>query len=586
MKVTALSHGRIKAYPAGSLLGKIQRRGIIGALATFAGSGWLLYEIVHFILVEHYHLPDRLKDIAIMSVLCAALCNLTWRWFRGEQKPRKPKWELILIPIFILAAAVINITYALHLNVHEPDPYGKMIGEIKWKNALAVLPFINMSSDKEQEYFCDGLTEEMITKLSQIRELKVTARTSAFAFKGENRDIREVGRKLGVDKILEGSVRKEGARLRISAQLINTADGFHVWSESYDRDLDKVFRIQDDIALSVAGALKITLFEKEGSRSQTQNIEAYDEFLLGRNDFVNSTKDNLEKAIRHFERAVELDPGYARAWAILGAAVALQANIGFAPIERNRQKAVAAIDRALQLDDRLAYAHSVMGWIRMTFDWDWAGADAAFKKALSLNPGTGLHNAAQLALALGRFESALALARRAVELDSLNATAQMNLAVTAFYAGRLEEAAAVFAKLLQLSPERANVNALLGQVYLAQSLPEKALAAAEKERDPLFRLPVLAMAYRALGREKEAYKALGELIENCREGGAYQIAQVFAFIGEADQAFEWLEIAYNQRDGGLYLTWADPFLKPLRRDPRFAAFLKKLHFPPDLPQGR
>jgi TolB-like protein/Tfp pilus assembly protein PilF len=562
-------------------MGKIRNRGIIGAVATFAGSGWLTYEIIHFILVEHYHLPEQLKDITIVSVLCAMLCNLAWRWFRGEKKPRKPKWEKILIPVFILAAAAVNLNFLLHLTAHDTDPRGEVTLEGRWKSSIAVLPFVNISADREQEYFCDGLTEEMITKLSQVRELKVTARTSAFAFKGENKDIREVGRKLGVDKVLEGSVRKEGSRLRISAQLINVSDGFHLWSDTYDREMDKVFMIQDDIARSVAGALKVTLLGERVFPSQTKDYQAYNEYLLGRYFYSNPTKENAEKAIGHYEEAIRMDPDYARAWAGLAAAQAAQASFGYVPTEEGFHKALASVTRALDLDDRLAHAYSILGFIQMTHDWDWTGAEASFEKAMDLETGRGMLDAAQLSLAKGRFERALVLARRASELDSFNATAKMNFALTLFYAGRLDEASDYFREVLNLSPTRANAHALLGQVDLFQSRFDEALADAEQEMDPFWRLPVESMAYHSLRRKPESDAALAQFVTEYKDVGAYQIAQVHAYRGDTKLAFEWLETAFSQHDGGLYLSKADPFLKRLSEDPRYNIFLKKVGLPLD-----
>jgi TolB-like protein/Flp pilus assembly protein TadD len=573
----------LKSYPPGSLMGKLKKRGILGALATMAGSGWLAYEIVHFILVDHYHLPEVLKDITIVSVLCATLCVLTWRWFRGVKGKRRIQWELILVPVFILVAGAVNIHSLVHAGRHPPESLEPAWREGVWKNSIAVLPFVNMSADKDQDYFCDGLTEELITKLSQIRDLKVTARTSAFVFRGENRDLREVGQKLGVDKVLEGSVRKDGSRLRISAQLINASNGYHLWSEIYDRDLDNIFKVQDDIAYSVAGALKITLLGKAPSSSETKNIEAYNAFLRGRHFYISPTKENIESAIKQYEEATRLDPGFARAWAALGAAQATQAGFGYESAEDGYPKAIVSVERALELDRRLASAHAVKGWILMSYRWDWDGAAASYQQALSLEPGTGALEAGQLALVLGRFDQALSLARRAVELDSLNVAAHMTLGLVAFYAGQLKEASATFKKILELSPERPNAHALLGQVYTAQSQPREGLAETEREKDPYWRLPGLALVRYALNQKKESDAALAEYINKYQDVGAYQIAQIHAFRGESDQAFEWLERAYKKHDGGLFLTKPDPYLKKLKSDPRYSIFLKKMRLPLEAP---
>jgi serine/threonine protein kinase/tetratricopeptide (TPR) repeat protein len=489
------------------------------------------------------------------------------------------------IPIFFLVVALtlsaVGFLLWRHETAYAPGTGGKTSELRLGKSSIAVLPFVNMSSDGEQEYFCDGLTEEMITRLSQLPELKVTARTSAFAFKGENRDIREVGRRLGVDKILEGSVRRDGNRLRISAQLINVSNGFHLWSETYDRDFEKIFRIQDDIAVCVARALKITLLEQQRHPEQTENFEAYNEFLLGQYYYSNPTKENLGQAVRHYERAIDLDPKYAKAWAALAATQASQASFGYAPVEGGYQRALASVRRALALDDSAASAHAVLGWIQMTYNWDWTQADTSFRRALELESGNGLLEAAHLALVLGRMDRALQLARQAVEVDALNDSANMTLALTAYYAGLLEEASDGFRKVLKLNPDRANAHALLAEVFLAQSRLPEALAEVEKEKDPYWRLPELSLVYFALGRKSESDECLVKFIGEHQKVSAFQIAQIYAFRGEVNRAFEWLEKAYSQHDGGLFLTKKNPLLQRLNPDPRFAAFLRKMNLPTD-----
>ena len=568
-----------KSYPPGSLLGKIRQRGLLGAGAAMLASGWFVYELVHYILVEHYGLPKRLEDITIVGVVSAILCLLTWRWFRGEPKARKFRCEFVLIPLFIGVGAAVNLNFILHLG--EGGRHGEPpAGEDKiWKNSVTVLPFLNLSADKDQEYFCDGLTEELITRLSQVGSLKVPARTSAFAFKGEGRDIREVGKKLGVEKVLEGSVRKDGPRLRVAVQLINAADGFHLWSHTYDRDLDEVIRVQDEIAQSVAEAMKMSLSDRGSSESQTRNFEAYNELMRGLYNYATPTKENLEAAARHFGKAVELDPDYARAWAGLGGTIAFQASVGYIPVKENRDRAAAALERALALNDRQADAYRDRGWMRMSFDWDWNGAEEDYKKASELDPGPSLVAASQLELGFGRFDRALAMARKAAELDSLNGTVHMNLGFTAYCAGRLDEAREHFERTLALSPKRASVHALLALVSLREAKPEAALARLEKEEDRFFFLSTRAMVLHALGREKESSEALERIIADYRDGGAYQVAQIYALRGEADRAFEWLEIAYEQHDGGLFLVKVDPPFESLRKDPRFAAFLDKMRLP-------
>jgi len=449
--------------------------------------------------------------------------------------------------------------------------------------SIAVLPFVNMSSDKEQEYFSDGLAEELLNDLTKIPGLRVAARTSSFQFKGKTEDLRTVGEKLNVATILEGSVRKEGQRVRITAQLIKVADGFHLWSETYDRELKDVFAVQDEIARSVAGSLKVTLLG--GSTAPVSghgnNADAYNAYLQGRYFYERRSKENLEKAVGYYEQAIKLDSGYAPAWVGLAETRSLEAGQGFLPVEDGYRKARAAAEQALVLDANLAEAHAAMGWIKMSHDWDWSGADASYQRALALEPGnaTVVRGASELAANLGRFEEALAQDRRAVELDPLNVSTHIYLGEHAYRAGRLEEAAAAFKKTLELNPQRPFSHAGLGMVYLAQAHPQETLAEMEREPEPFWRLYGLALAYHALGRKKEADADLTEYVGKYHAQGAFQIAELHAFRGEADRAFEWLERAYTQRDSGLAQMKGDPLLKNLERDPRYAAFLKKMHLP-------
>jgi len=449
--------------------------------------------------------------------------------------------------------------------------------------SIAVLPFVNMSSDKEQDYFSDGLSEELLNDLAKIPGLRVAARTSSFQFKGKTEDLRTVGEKLNVGTILEGSVRKEGQRVRITAQLIKVADGFHLWSETYDRQLNDIFAVQDEIARSVAGSLKVTLLGGKTATPSAQgtNADAYNAYLQGRYFYERRTKENLEKAAGYYEQATKLDPSYAPAWVGLAETRSKQADQGYLPIEEGYRKARAAAERALALDPNLAEAHAAMGWIEMSYDWDWSGADASYQRALAREPGNAsvVRGASELASNLGRFAEALAQDRRAIELDPLNVSTHIYLGEHAYRAGRLEEAAAAFKKALDLNPERPFTHTGLGMVYLEQGRAQEALAEMEREPEPFYHLGGQALAYHALGQKKEADEALAEYVAKYHAEGAYQIAELYAFRGETDKAFEWLERAYAQRDTGLSQMKGDLLLKSLERDPRYAAFLKKMRLP-------
>jgi tetratricopeptide (TPR) repeat protein len=370
--------------------------------------------------------------------------------------------------------------------------------------------------------------------------------------------------------------------VRITAQLVNVTDGFHLWSESYDRELDDIFAVQDDIARSVSDALKLKLLGGPSAPpARTGNAEAYNLYLQGKYFLDRRTPQDVDKAASYYEQAVRLDPAYARAWTGLAAVHEAQADRSSVPIDEGYRKAREEVQKALELDPNLAEAHAELGQIRTTYDWDWAGADAAFKRALELEPGnaTVVRQAARLAGTLGRFEEAIRLDRRAVEVDPLSAPAQLNIALNSLYAGRLDEAEAACRKVLELNPEFPSAHMWMGRVHLMRRDPAAALREVERERDPLWRRFGLALALHASGRKAEAEAALRELVEKHADHAAFQVAEVYAFRGERDQAFSWLERAYTQRDGGLIHMKGDPLLRSLEGAPRYAAFLKKMHLP-------
>lgn len=449
------------------------------------------------------------------------------------------------------------------------------------RTAIAVLPFVNLSNDEDQEYFSDGLTEELLNVLARNPKLQVTSRTSAFSFKGSKIDIKTIAGKLKVTHVLEGSVRKAGDELRITAQLIEVATDSHLWSQTYDRRMDNIFAVQDDIAASVAGALKVTLEGGQTSTAQETDLRAYDAYLQGRYFFDRRSKEDLEKAIAYYKQALQIDPGYARAWAGLSQVHERQGSWGYVPVEESYRKARNEAEKALELDPNLAEAHASLGDIMVSYDWDWNGADAAYKRALELEPGNAdiVRDAAWPVLALGRFDEAIAVGRRAIELDPLRVESYNNLGFYALYAGRLEEAEASFRKVLELNPQYQSTHAYLGQIYLMQSKLKEALAEMQKEPVPALGVQGLALVYYAEGKRKEADAALAECVEQFQHEAAFQIAETYAYRGETEKAFEWLDRAYNQRDGGLANMKGDPLLRNLQRDPRWPAFLKKMKLP-------
>jgi TolB-like protein len=459
--------------------------------------------------------------------------------------------------------------------------------------SIAVLPFVNMSRDEENGYFADGLSEELLNVLAKIRGLRVAARSSAFTFKGKGATVAEVGRALSVATVLEGSVRKAGTRMRISVQLVKVAGGYELWSETYDRKMKDIFAVQDDIAQSVVKELRTTLLGEAADAKAGKKVtaavaaavkgratdpEAHRLYLQARHFFDRGTREDVAKGIGYLKQALAREPEFALAWATLGRAYAAEADAGWVPVAERYERAREALTHALALEPDLAEGHAGMGWIQMNHDWDWRGAEVSCRRALDLASGNAvvLREAGLLASYLGRLDQAIGFYRHAAEQDPLSATTYHDLGADLHAAGRLAEAEAVLRNALELSPQRAGTRANLSLNLLAQGRGEEALAEALRESEEWACLWATAIIHHAAGRRAEADAALEELIAKHQVETAYQVAEVYAARGEADLAFEWLERAYAQRDGGLSEMKTRPLLRPLHADPRWDGFLRKM----------
>jgi TolB-like protein/DNA-binding winged helix-turn-helix (wHTH) protein/Tfp pilus assembly protein PilF len=491
--------------------------------------------------------------------------------------PPSRKWVWALL---ILVTASAGVTLAAALWRHRFFTTRAATGI----RSVAVLPFKNLSGDPEQEYFVDGMTDALMTDLAQTNSLRVISSTSSMRYKGSTKTVQEIGNELKVDAVIEGAVVRTGDDVRVDAQLIETSDDRHLWAKTYKRKIRDVLALQGDISLAITNEIQARLTPLGQTRLATArpiNPDAYSAYLLGRYYLERGKRENLEKSRSYYEQAVQLDPGYALSWAGLADAHRLLGGGGFVPLDEAVRKARDAAERALELDPDLPEANAAMGSIHMWVDWDWDASQVFYDRALAVEPGniSALRGAARLAADLGRFDHALLLARQAVERDPLNPRSQRLAGDIARYAGRLDEALAAFEKAAELDPHGPLVEISIGWVYLEQSRPQEALAAMEQEKGPEYRLPGFAMAYHALLRGRESDAALAETIKNYGDTGAFQIAEVYAFRGEIDSAFYWLERAYAQRDGAFTVIKGDPLLKSLEPDPRYNALLKRMHLP-------
>ena len=461
-------------------------------------------------------------------------------------------------------------------------PSSKNVQTTEKIKTIAVLPFADLSPNKDQGYFSDGLSGELINVLSKNPKLRVTARTSSFSFKGTNADIKTIASKLNVNNILEGSVQKAGNNLRISADLVNVETDATLWSNTYNGTMNNIFALQDSISGNVAEALNAALLGKEAAKTeQKTDPEAYNDYLLGEHFLKLQGQENLETAEGYYKKAITIDSIYAPAWVGLSTVHSNQGSNGYVPVDEAYGKARKEVETALNLDSNLADGYAQLGNIKSNYNWDWSGADEAYKKGLALEPENTkvINGASTLAWIFGRYDEAVKLTRKVIEIDPVSINGYSSLSYTLYYQGKYDESIASCRKSLELNPQYPSIHMIMSFDYLRKGMPDSALAEIKKEHEPWMQESGIAMVYYALGKKKEADDKLADFIKDFQNVGAYQVAEIYAFRNEKDKAFEWLNRAYKQRDTGCLLFKNDPLLLNLFKDPRYTAFLKKMKLP-------
>jgi TolB-like protein/DNA-binding winged helix-turn-helix (wHTH) protein/Tfp pilus assembly protein PilF len=457
-------------------------------------------------------------------------------------------WKFAVLPVLAVVAAAAIAGQHFRVARNRAD------ATLSKNTSIAVLPFADMSAAKDQEYFSDGLAEQLINDLAKVSGLKVVGRSSAFQFKGKNEDLRDVGRKLGVANVLEGSVRRDGNHVRITAELIKADDGFQLWSQTYDREIKDIFGVEDEIALAATEALRLKLLGDNGqpvaSNARSSNPEAYQAYLQAEYfSWRGPGKEDLDKALAYTDTAIKLDKEYAPAWALRSSVQNTMAEGALSDATEGFRKARDDAERAIALDPTLASAYLALAKTQINCDWDWDAANTSITKAAALEPGSVevLRIRSYRSRILGDLDQAIKLYEQVVALDPLSANSYSRLGYLLYVAGRYDEAQAALQKALDLNPQAPYVHLTMDKILIAEGKPQQALVEIETEPSEWAKLTGQALAYHALGREQDSNTALAGLIAKYRTYAAYQIAQVYAYRGESDKSFEWLEHAYEQR---------------------------------------
>jgi TolB-like protein/Flp pilus assembly protein TadD len=580
----------------GNFFAELKRRNVYKVAVAYAVVGWLVMQIAATV-VPALHLPDAITSAVVVLTLLGFPIALVIAWAfemtptgmkRTENvSPNEviPQWSArkfaaMIVSIALLAAALFVFQMLRSKSISPAPPAASTVSE----KSIAVLPFLNEGGDASDEYFSDGLSEELIAALAQIGDLKVIGRSSSFRFKGKNEESKTIGEKLGVSTLLEGTVRKQADHVRIVAELINAADGRELWSRTFDRALKDIFAVQAEIAEAVAGSLELTLLgreDKSARNASTQSVEAHNAYLQGHFYFERRNLEDYRKAVGFFDEAIRLDPDYALAYAERSEAWTWIADQSSEKQKEAWATARSDAEKAVATDPHLSEAHAALGWVRFFSEWKFDEGLTELKRARQISPGNPTANdlLARVVVYLGQIKEAEQLARQAIELDPLTYTAGSNLARILFVEGKLDEADAEARKAVELQPTAASSHRWQVLIAVLRGDGETALREAELEPNAGYRRFELALAHYARGDRPAADAALTELIVQDRNFQAYQIAEVYAWRGETEKAFEWLQIAFDNHDTGMLSLLIDPLMRGLRHDARYNGMLAKVGLP-------
>lgn len=582
-----------------SFLGELKRRNVIRIAMAYLVAAWLVIQVVETIFPAFGFGSGAVRATVIaLAVLLVPVLVLAWVFeITPEGLRRESDLERDTIPrpsgrrldslILILLALAVGY-FAFDKFVLDPvrdreqtaaareAGRAEAVVEAFGDSSIAVLPFANLSTDPEQEYLSDGISEELLNLLTRVPGLRVISRTSAFSFKGRNVKVADIARELGVRYVLEGSVRRAGDRVRITTQLIEAPSDRHVWSESFERSLDDIFAIQDEIAEAVLPAIQQQVTGRPPTALRTDPA-AYSLYLQASHFFLQRTGAGLDLALEHVQRAIEIDPGYEPSWTLLASVYINQINLGQRARDEGYRLAAEAVGRALELGPDSALAHSARAWIAMAWEGDYATAAAHFRRARSLAPNSVpvLGNNTLLAVRLGRLDDALRMTERALELDPANSVLHANRADQLTRVGRPAEAEQSARKAVALNPGSSYAHSTLALALLLQEQPRAALEAAEGMENEAARQAILALAHYDTGDAQAADAALAALGDRHAHDAAYYIAIAHAWRNEVEEAFSWLNRAVDEGQSTFGIR-TEPFLRSLHDDARWAALLERL----------